>query len=224
MKLKSRDEIAIVVFDLDGTITRYDTYVRFLLYVISRKPLKLARLPFLSIDVLRHKLGSQTNTWLKKRFLSALLAGHDQQTINAWALSFSRNVISSGLFSDALACVKQHQASGAELVLLSSSLDIYVEPLGEMLGFKNIICTRTTWENDVLGGELDGGNCYGEIKLKRIHQWLEGRAASNILAAYGDHETDFPLLKIAHRGIVVNPDAQLAHKAKENQLEIVDWK
>ena len=88
MKQQSRDETAIVVFDLDGTITRYDTYVRFLLYVIARKPLKLARLPLLSIDVLRHKLGSQTNSWLKKRFLSALLAGHDQQTINAWALLF----------------------------------------------------------------------------------------------------------------------------------------
>ena len=223
MKQLSRDEIAIVVFDLDGTITRYDTYVRFLLYVISRKPLKLARLPLLSIDVLRHKLGSQTNSWLKKRFLRALLAGHDEQTINAWALSFSQNVISSGLYSDALACMKQHQASGAELVLLSASLDIYVEPLGEMLGFKNIICTRTTWDNDVLGGELDGGNCYGETKLKRIHQWLEGRAASNILAAYGDHETDFPLLKIAQRGIVVNPDAKLTVKAKENQLELVNW-
>ena len=223
MKQQSRDKIAIVVFDLDGTITRYDTYVRFLLYVISRKPLKLARLPLLSIDVLRHKLGSQTNSWLKKRFLSALLAGHDQQTINDWALSFSQNVISSGLYSDALACVKQHQESGAELVLLSASLDIYVEPLGEMLGFKNIICTRTTWDNDVLGGELDGGNCYGETKLKRIHQWLEGRAASNILAAYGDHETDFPLLKIAQRGIVVNPDAKLTVKAKENQLELVNW-
>jgi HAD superfamily hydrolase (TIGR01490 family) len=173
--------------------------------------------------VLRHKLGSQTNSWLKKRFLRALLAGHDEQTINAWALSFSQNVISSGLYSDALACMKQHQASGAELVLLSASLDIYVEPLGEMLGFKNIICTRTTWDNDVLGGELDGGNCYGETKLKRIHQWLEGRAASNILAAYGDHETDFPLLKIAQRGIVVNPDAKLTVKAKENQLELVNW-
>jgi phosphoserine phosphatase len=41
--------------------------------------------------------------------------------------------------------------------------------------------------------------------------------------AYGDHETDFPLLKIAQRGIVVNPDAKLTVKAKENQLELVDW-
>ena len=224
MKQQSHGETSIVVFDLDGTITRYDTNIRFLLYVISKKPLKIARLPLLSIDVLRHKLGSQSNTWLKKRFLSALLAGHDQQTINAWALSFSHNVISSGLYSDALACVKQHQDSGAELVLLSASLDIYVEPLGEMLGFKHIICTRTTWDNEVLGNELDGGNCYGNIKLERINQWLESRANRNILAAYGDHESDFPLLKFAKRGIVVNPDEKLRLKAKNNQLELVDWK
>lgn len=224
MKQLSRDETAIVVFDLDGTITRYDTYVRFLLYVIRRRPLKLARLPLLSIDVLRHKLGSQTNTWLKKRFLSAVLAGHDQETINSWAISFSQNVVKSGLFDDALACVKHHRSTGAELVLLTASLDIYVQPMGEMLGFKHIICTRTTWDDDVLGNELDGGNCYGDIKLERVIQWLESRANKNILAAYGDHESDFPLLKIAQHGIVVNPDEKLRLKAKKNQLELVDWK
>lgn len=224
MKQQSDDETAIVVFDLDGTITRYDTYVRFLLYVIRQKPLKLVRLPLLSIDVLRHKLGSQSNTWLKKRFLRALLAGHDQETINAWAMSFSQQVVESGLYEDAIACVEQHQSSGVELVLLSASLDIYVQTMGEMLGFNHVICTRTTWNGNVLGNELDGGNCYGNIKLERINQWLESRTNKTILAAYGDHESDFPMLKIAQQGIVVNPDEKLRLKAINNQLAHVNWK
>lgn len=224
MNQKSQGDPTIVVFDLDGTITRYDTYVRFLLFVISRSPVKLFRLPLLSFDVLRHKLGGQTNTWLKERFLSAILAGHNRDTINSLATSFSQHVIKTGVRSDAIECVRQHQIKGNELVLLSASLDIYVEPLGKMLGFKHIICTRTCWENDVLGKNLDGGNCYGDIKIERIKQWLENRTDDRNMVAYADHESDFPLLKIATRGIVVNPDKALRLKAKVNHLEHVDWK
>jgi phosphatidylglycerophosphatase C len=214
----------IVLFDLDGTITRYDTYVRFLLFVIYRLPLKLLQLPPLAIDVLRHKFGTQTNSWLKKRFLSAILAGKDRNTINSLARSFSQRVVMTGIHSDAMACLKQHQKKGDELVLISASLDIYVKPLGEMLGFKNIICTRTCWENDLLKNSLDGGNCYGDIKIKRIKQWLEERTDNRIIAAYSDHESDFPLLKLADRGIVVNPDQKLRLKLKNNNLEFIDWK
>ncbi|GMT41048.1 MAG: haloacid dehalogenase [bacterium] len=214
----------IVVFDLDGTITRYDTYVRFLLFVIYRNPIKLFRLPALAIDILRHKLGRQTNTWLKKRFLNAILAGKDRKTINSLATSFSQRVVISGVYCDAIECIRQYQSKGKELVLLSASLDIYVEPLGEMLGFRHIICTRTCWENDVLGNKLDGGNCYGDVKLERIKQWSVNRTDDRILAAYGDHESDFPLLKIANRGIVVNPDQNLRLKAKNSKLEVIHWK
>ena len=224
MKKKSQSDPTIVVFDLDGTITRYDTYVRFLLYVISRSPVKLFRLPVLSFDVLRHKLGRQTNTWLKERFLSAILAGQNRDTINSLATSFSQRVIMTGVRSDAIECVRQHQIKGNELVLLSASLDIYVKPLGEMLGFKHIICTKTNWENDVLGNKLDGENCYGDIKIERIKKWLENRDSNRNMVAYADHESDFPLLKIATRGIVVNPDKALRIKAKINYLEHVDWK
>lgn len=217
-------DASVVVFDLDGTITRYDTYLRFLLFVVARNPLKLFRLPLLTIDVLRHKLGKQSNTWLKIRFLNAILAGLNRDTINTLASSFCREVTTGGVHLDAIKSIKQHHNKGHELVLLSASLDIYVEPLGEMLGFKHIICTRTCWENDVLGSNLDGGNCYGSVKTDRIKQWLKNHTDSQILTAYADHETDFPLLKLAYRGFVVNPDSKLRLKAINNNLETIEWK
>ena len=129
-----------------------------------------------------------------------------------------------GIHHDAIASIKLHQELGHELVLLSASLDIYVEPLGKRLGFKQIICTRTTWEDNALGKELAGGNCYGSAKIECFRQWFENRPEDRILAAYGDHESDFPLLKIAERGIVVNPGRKLRLKANMNQLEPVEWK
>lgn len=220
----SRNDPTVVIFDLDGTITRYDTYVRFLVYSIYQQPLKTLRLPGLAIDVVRHKLGKQTNTWLKKRFLAAILAGQKRSEIDTWAAKFASYVAESGVHHDALTSIKSHQELGHELILLSASLDIYVEPLGEILGFKQIICTRTSWEGDVLGHELDGGNCYGDAKIQRLRQSLDKTADARILVAYGDHETDIPLLKIAERGVIVNPDEKLRLTAGDHQLEFVDWK
>lgn len=218
------DNPSIVVFDLDGTITRYDTYVRFLLYSIYRQPLKTLRLPILAVDVLRHKIGKQSNTWLKKRFLSALLAGRKRSEINNWAVAFASYVAESGVHHDALASIKSHRELGHDLILVSASLDIYVEPLGEILGFNKIICTRTSWEDDVLGHDLDGGNCYGDAKIERLRQSLGKAADAMILVAYADHKTDIPLLKIAERGVIVNPDDKLRLTAGDHQLDIVDWK
>jgi phosphatidylglycerophosphatase C len=216
-------EHPVVVFDLDGTITHKDTYVPFLLYSLYKQPLKVFRLPALAIDVLRFKLGRQSNSWLKTRFLQALLAGQSRAEIEHWANTFCLHIINKGIRPDAMSVIRKHQEQAHDLVLLSASLDIYVDIIGELLGFKHIICTRTNWENDLLGGELNGGNCYGKIKVQRLNQWLSHRADKTILLAYADHESDFPVLKIAQRGIVINPGKSLRKKAMLNQLEITDW-
>ncbi len=215
---------AIAVFDLDGTITRYDTYVRFLLLCIARKPAKLLHLPGLAVDVVRHKAGRQTNSWLKQRFLSQILAGFHRKALEDRSIEFAENVMRNGIYQDATASIQDHKNRGIEPVLLSASLDIYVEPLGRMLGFQHIICTRTCWQDDRLLDKLDGENCYGDIKIKRVQQWLAGYPGTSIMAAYADHESDFPLLKLAERGIVVNPDKKLKVKARSNNLDHVVWR
>lgn len=217
-------ERPIVVFDLDGTITRRDTYVPFLLYALYKQPLKILRLPVLAIDVLRYKIGRQSNSWLKTRFLGAILAGQKRVAIEKWSKIFSLYIYDKGLHLDAISTINSHLERDHDLVLLSASLDIYVELLGKHLGFKHIICTRTSWENDVLGSELNGENCYGESKVQRLKLWLNNRSDKFVLIAYADHKSDFPVLKIAQRGIVVNPDKILRKKADRNQLEVVEWK
>ncbi|MFV2005682.1 MAG: HAD family hydrolase [Gammaproteobacteria bacterium] len=219
----TEDEHPVVVFDLDGTITRRDTYVPFLLYSLYKQPLKILRLPVLAIDVLRHKIGSQSNSWLKTRFLRAFLAGQKRSVIDSWAEAFSQRTFKKGLHLDAMSSIQRHLQQGHELVLLSASLDIYVEPLGKLLGFKHIICTRTTWENDLLGDELDGGNCYGEIKVQKLKQWLGQRDDKCVSMAYADHESDFSLLEIAQRGVVINPGKKLRELAISEQFEVAEW-
>jgi phosphatidylglycerophosphatase C len=214
---------SVVVFDLDGTLTRSDTYVGFLIHVLGKRPHKVFRLPLLAINVLQHKLGQKDNTWLKKRFLSDILAGYHRTTLSDWADSFTRKLIRKSLHADALEKLNFHLAQGDELVLLTASLDLYVEHVGRQLGFDTIICTQTSWINGILEGDLLGDNCYGENKLNRLQDWLDDNQDKVIELAYADHESDLPVLETAKTGVVINPSSRLADIAKERGLEIQQW-
>ena len=64
---------AFVLFDLDGTITRRDTYLAYLLGFLARHPERLLRAAPLSLAALRYLIGERDNTWLKTTFLRAIL-------------------------------------------------------------------------------------------------------------------------------------------------------
>ena len=64
---------AVAVFDLDGTITRRDTYLAYLLGFLGRHPERWSRAAPLPFAVLYHLAGWRSNTWLKTTFLRAVL-------------------------------------------------------------------------------------------------------------------------------------------------------
>ena len=92
------------------------------------------------------------------------------------------------------------------------------------LGFDGVICTRMAWdEGDQLQSKLDGKNCYGEEKLRRVEEFFGGTRPPGPIVFYSDHHTDLPCLNWADRGVAVNPSPQLRKLAPAHNVEIVDW-
>jgi HAD superfamily phosphoserine phosphatase-like hydrolase len=87
----------------------------------------------------------------------------------------------------------QHQPSD---VIVSASPEFLLAPLTAELGIKTLIGTRM----DPATGALDGPNCRGEEKVRRL------RAAGineTIDRAYSDSLSDLPLLRLARRPYIV---------------------
>ncbi len=214
----------VAVFDLDGTLTRYDTYLRYLIGFLLRNPCRVFRTALLPFDVIAHKIGARDNTWLKKRFLSAILSGLTDEDLHAWTHSFVDTLVARGLRPGALERLRQHQLAGDRTILLSASPDIFVREIADRLGFSECECTIA--ERDQAGrltGNLAGGNCYGPEKQRRMERLLgNGRAGVHVVA-YGDHRSDLPLLRWADEGILVNPSQALGRVARQFQLKTVHW-
>lgn len=212
----------IVIFDLDNTITKKDTYLAFLIFCLKRNPLRLFRCMFLPVAVLMFKLKLKDNSWLKKTFLGAIVGGTDRHKINLIVDEFLLD-IKKQYYEEALNQINHHKEQGDYLVLASASYDFYVEKIGKDLGFDKIICTKSVWENDKLLGDINGFNCYGPNKLEQVKSALTDFINSKQTVAYSDHHSDKYLLEWANIGIAINPTIKLRTIAEQSGLEIRTW-
>jgi phosphatidylglycerophosphatase C len=211
----------VAVFDLDGTVTRGDTYLAYLRYVLLRRSRRLPHCLGLPAAVLQFKHGRISNETLKCRFLAAILGGCSRTEIERHTTGFVEICATQMVKPTARACVCWHQMQGHRLVLASASLDVYARALGARLGFDDVVSTRTAWVADAIAGGLAGPNLLGEAKLAAVKEALAlDEDGGRRMFAYSDHHSDLPLLLFAKYGIAVDPTPSLAAVATAYGLRV----
>ena len=214
----------IAIFDLDKTITKYDTYVHFLLSILRKKPLRTLRCVHLPIAVLMFKLGLRGNSWLKETFLTAFAGGLHKDEVKSLSESFVSKVLKKGVYQQALAQISQHREKGDQLILASASFNFYIDILGERLCFDDILCTKAQWNTEGrLTGKIDGNNCYGENKLKAVEKHLANITNKGQITMYSDHESDLPVFLLSDVRVATNPNNRLKALAANHDISIVHW-
>jgi len=212
--------LSLAVFDLDGTITRHDTLMPFVLGCLWRKPWRLPRLlllPPLAFGYLLHRDRGR----FKGALIRATIGGLRRAWLDAYAAGFVPRLLRRGLFAEALRAIEQHRARGDRLVLMSASIDLYVPLIAGALGFTQTVCSQVRWNPDgTLDGRLATANCHGEEK-RRCLQALIARDPPQRLYAYGNSGSDLPHMRLASQGYLVNGPARLIGSSAT--IEAVHW-
>jgi phosphatidylglycerophosphatase C len=212
---------SLAVFDLDGTITRRDTFGPFLWGFLWRRPWRLARV----LLVLPAAVGFVFNRdrgAFKGAVIHALLGGARRASLSRWAERFVAELLSDGLYAEALAAIAMHRARGDRLLLMSASTDLYVPHIGRALGFDEIICTEVRWRADGrLDGRLASANCRGEEK-RRCLAALIARDAPGRVYAYGDSRADLAHMQLVQEAYLVNASPRLAER-QAPQVQAIHW-
>ena len=212
------------IFDLDHTVTRIDTYRAFLLTMLARRPSRWFRAGLFPLDLALRHLGYRDNHWLKERALSGVAGGVSPPLLERRSAELVDNILRSKLRPGAVSAIEQHRAAGHLLVLATASFDIYSRMLAARLGFDDVVCTIAERdEHGRLTGRIVGRNCYGQEKLRRIRELLEGSSDRWNAIVYTDHHSDLPLLEWADSPRVVNPAAKMLRVAKQRGYAILDW-
>ncbi len=211
-----------VVFDLDRTLTRQPTWLRFVLRMNRHRAGFWLSLPWLATCALAHKARLLDRTGIKNRFL-ATLSWADRAAIEAGGKAFAADEIRAGLRRGARSTIGQHRAAGARIYLATAASDFIAAPIAEALGLDGVICTRTDWSQPGRASHrVAGRNCHGPEKLRRVAEALARGQISRPVTVYSDDVSDLGLLLFADRGVAANPSAQLRRAAGRHGLETAD--
>lgn len=111
---------------------------------------------------------------------------------------------------------------GTDVVLVSSSPGIVIEPLRLYLGCCDSLTTPVRIERGRLVGVGEGPACYGAGKLHWAERWAAARGISmDETAAYADNWSDRVLLGRAGAAVVVRPRGRLRRHARRQGWRIV---
>ena len=184
----------VAAFDFDRTLIDGDSFVPFLRSVVGKRALAAAVVrstPALALGAKRDLM--------KAALIDRLLRGYPYAELHAHGEAFA-DQLSARLRPSMAERLAWHRDCGHRLALVSASLDVYLRPLGDRLGFHGILATSLEVGNDGrLTGRLNGANVRRAEKAARLRLWLEQEldGARYELWAYGDSAGDRELLAMA---------------------------
>ena len=183
----------VAAFDFDGTLTRRDTLLPFLLYLLGGAQV-LRHALVLAPTLAGYGLGMIRNDVAKERVFARCLAGMRIEELQQEAERFASLVLPGLLRQEALQRFDWHKQQGHRCVVISASLELYVQPWALKAGFDDVIATHLeTLEEGRITGRLSGANCFGVEKVRRLEALL-GPRNGYTLYAYGDSQGDKELL------------------------------
>jgi phosphatidylglycerophosphatase C len=185
----------IAFFDLDGTITEKDTLFEFVKEFVSPITFKFNLLLLIPLLLLA-KLNLLESGRVKALFIYLCLRKIEKKQILTKAREFSLYKLPLLARSSMLNRLEWHKANGHEIVIVSASINFWIEPWASKNGYA-LICSEMKFESERITPFLKGKNCKGIEKLRRVKDAYDFKNYGYIYA-YGNEESDNYLLAIAN--------------------------
>lgn len=209
----------LAIFDIDFTLTKKETSIELYKYMLKKDPKLIKHLPRHLITLLLYGIKFYDEKKSKEAFLR-FLDGVEEKEVQKIVKSFYREKLSSIIYEDAIKMIKKLKNEGYKVYLISASGEFYLNELYNIKEVDKIIGTKFKVENGVFKSLMEGANCKGEEKIKRLMEELK---KDNIEAdfknsyMFSDSLADLPLLKLVGKGYLIN------YKGT-HELEILRWK
>lgn len=209
----------LAIFDIDYTITRKETLMQLFRYVIIKDIRNIKFLPRALYSGLMYSIKVYDEKRVKESFLK-FIDGIDEKELSLLIKSFYKDVLEKILYKDAIEMMKNLKKQGYKIYLISASPEFYVREFYAIKEVDMIIGTKFTLKDGKFTRRMQGENCKGEEKVRRLKEVLK---RDNIDVDYknsymfSDSLSDKPLLDLVGNAYLIN-------YKKKNNFKVLKWK
>ena len=221
--------LRLALFDLDHTLLPLDSdyeWGEFTIRIGWNDPVEFARR---NDEFYAHYQAGTLNVHDYVRFATEAVRNRGPEASAAAHEQFMREVIGPAIKPQALDLVRQHQAAGDTVLIVTATNEFVTRPIAQALGVQDDALLAVQLARDPLTGwytgEIDGVPTMREGKVRRMDQWLAARGlawADVDSTFYSDSMNDVPLLEKVNRPVATNPDPRLRALAQERGWRILD--
>jgi HAD superfamily hydrolase (TIGR01490 family) len=127
------------------------------------------------------------------------------------------------VYAEARALLTEHRTAGQDVIIVSTSGQEMVAPIGALLGASSVIATRMEVADSRYTGQVEF-YAYGEAKAEQVRALAAERGYSLPLCyAYSDSVTDLPMLEMVGNPRAVNPDRALRRIAQQRGWPVLTF-
>lgn len=202
----------VAAFDFDETLTRQDTVVPFLRRFTTTRRFAASLLPH-TLRVLP-MAARRDRDRLRALATELVFSGRPYEHVSAEAEAYGTLIAENAMRADTTARLQWHLEHGHRVAIVTASYEPYVRVVAGALGEVAVLGTRLEVVDGHCSGLLDGANCRGPEKVRRLDAWIRDAGLNRddvTLYAYGDSSGDRELLAAAdHPHWVKQPLASVA--------------
>ncbi|MCW2692255.1 MAG: inhibition of morphological differentiation protein [Mycobacterium sp.] len=159
-----------------------------------------------------------------RAYLTNLCAGWPVAQVEEIVRETLHDLIDPLVYTEAVGLIEDHRAAGRDVIIVSSSGEEVVAPIGAMVGADGVVATRMRVVDGKYTGEIEF-YAYGPNKAEAMRQLAAERGYDLARSyAYSDSATDLPMLEAVGRPTVVNPDKGLRRIADERGWPVLTFR
>jgi len=155
--------------------------------------------------------------------ITAMCTGWDVAQVREIVEEALHEIVDPLIYAEAAELIEAHRDEGLDIVLVSTSGEEVVAPIGAMLGADHVVATRMVVAEGRYTGEIATYN-FGQAKADAVLALAERHGYDlSACRGYSDSSTDLPLLEAVGHPTAVNPDKVLRRTALERGWPILSF-
>jgi HAD superfamily hydrolase (TIGR01490 family) len=200
-------------FDMDKTLIAENSGSLYMRYRYQRGEISGVDLLKGIGAYLQYKLGIlDIRNWTKNMMVQ--FRGRSEQELEAEANRWFEDMVVETIYPEAEAVVREHEAAGHVVAIVSGATKFVVRPLARRLGIPHFLFTRLEVENGCFTGRVIEPICFEEGKIYWLQQFIDEHGIDLAKSYfYTDSITDLPLLDLVGHPVAANPDPLLYRAA-----------